>query len=81
MSETKNIRQHRRLSKPDGTKAFSFEGKMHNWDGPALIPQGNRKLAKWFLFGIEYTKEEHKLALSDHTGLPWYKGVGAKERL
>ena len=33
----------KKLKKPDGTIAIVWEGKLHNWDGPALIPQGKRK--------------------------------------
>ena len=34
----------KKLTKADGTIAYVFDNKLHNWDGPALIPEGeNRK--------------------------------------
>ena len=35
--------QSKRLKKADGTVAVVWEGRLHNWDGPALIPEGNEK--------------------------------------
>ena len=29
--------QSRRLKKADGTVAYVWDGKLHNWEGPALI--------------------------------------------
>ena len=39
----------------DGTIMFIYDNKLHNWDGAALIPQGNKKKAKYFINGIEYS--------------------------
>jgi len=47
--------------------------KFHNWDGPALIPQGNMKLAEYHIYGIRYTKEEWIDRKRDANGLPWFK--------
>ena len=33
----------RKLSKPDGTIAYAWDGKLHNWEGPALYPEGKKK--------------------------------------
>lgn len=71
---------YRRLVKEDGTRAVTFDGKLHNWEGPALIPEGNEKNAEYYLYGIQYSKEEWRAAISDHTGLPWYKVPGITVR-
>ena len=72
---------YRRLIKPeDGTTVVTFNGKLHNWEGPALIPEGDPKKAEYYLYGIQYTKEQWKAAISDHTGLPWYKNPGSTVR-
>ena len=42
--------QSKRLKKADGTIAVVWEGKLHNWDGPALIPQGNNKKAEYHIY-------------------------------
>jgi hypothetical protein len=47
--------------------------KLHNWDGPALIPQGNMKLAEYYIYGIQYSKEEWIDRKRDSNGLPWFK--------
>ena len=33
----------KKLTKTDGTIAYIWDGKLHNWDGPALIPEGNMR--------------------------------------
>ena len=73
----------RRLVKPeDGTIAYvvTIDGvsKLHNWDGPALIPEGNEKKAEYYIYGIKYSKEEHKDRIRQQTGLPWYKKPAPK---
>ena len=68
----------KRLKKPDGTIAIVWEGKLHNWDGPALIPEGNEKKAEYYIYGIKYSKEEHKERIRQKTGLPWYKKPAPK---
>ena len=67
-----------RLKKADGTIAYIWDNKLHNWDGPALIPEGNEKKAEYHLYGIQYSKEEWKEAIRQQTGLPWYKKPAPK---
>jgi hypothetical protein len=55
-------------------------GKLHNWEGPALIPEGDMSKAEYYIYGIQYSKEGWRTAISDHTGLPWYKTPGIIER-
>lgn len=57
----------------DGTRYITWDGKLHNWDGPALIPQGNSKLAEYHLYGIKYSLEDWKEMKKQWEGLPWYK--------
>ena len=47
--------------------------KLHNWDGPAFIPQGNMKLAEYYIYGIQYSKEDWIDRKRDTNGLPWFK--------
>ena len=70
--------QSKRLKKADGTIAVVWEGRLHNWDGPALIPEGNEKKAEYYIYGIKYSKEEHKDRIRQQTGLPWYKKPAPK---
>tara|TARA_B100000524_G_scaffold314788_1_gene192688 strand:+ start:226 stop:483 length:258 start_codon:yes stop_codon:yes gene_type:complete len=67
-----------RLKKADGTIAYIWDNKLHNWDGPALIPEGNEKKAEYYIYGIKYSKEEHKERIRQKTGLPWYKKPAPK---
>jgi hypothetical protein len=46
---------------------------MHNWDGPAYIPQGNKRAAEYWLFGVKKTKEQWEDAKKDIHGQPFYK--------
>jgi len=74
--------QSRRLIKPeDGTIAYSWDGKLHNWDGPALIPQGNKKLSEYYLYGFQKTKDEWKEMRSQREGIPFYKNQSMKNDL
>jgi len=67
MSETK------KLKTADGTIAYYWENKMHNWEGPAYIPQGNKRAAEYWLFGVKKTKEQWEDAKKDIHGQPFYK--------
>lgn len=78
--ENSKYQPSRKLKTTDGTIMYMFDGKLHNWDGPALIPQGNNRLREYYLNGIKYTEEEWRERLRTREGLPWYKGSGAKAR-
>ena len=66
------------LKKADGTIAHVWDNKLHNWDGPALIPEGNMKKREYYLYGIQYSEAGHKEAIRNQTGLPWYKQPAPK---
>jgi len=70
----------KRLKAPDGTIAYYWDNKLHNWEGPALIPEGNNRLREYYLYGIKKTEEEWKEAKRSGHGLPWYKNPAYKER-
>ena len=70
----------KKLTKTDGTIAYIWDGKLHNWDGPALIPEGNMRKREYYLYGIPKTEEQWKEARKDREGLPWYKGANAQAR-
>jgi hypothetical protein len=68
----------KKLTKADGTVAYVFDNKLHNWDGPALIPEGDNRKREYYLNGIRKTEEEWKEARKNREGLPWYKNQGMK---
>jgi len=70
----------KRLKAPDGTIAYYWDNKLHNWEGPALIPEGNNRLREYYLYGIKKTEDEWKEAKRSGHGLPWYKNPAYKER-
>jgi hypothetical protein len=72
MSEVKKMKTG------DKTIIYYLDGKMHNWDGPALIPQGNKRLAEYYLFGIKHTKEQWEEKKKDVNGQPFYKTASGK---
>jgi len=72
MSETK------RLKTKDGTIVYYLDGKMHNFDGPAYLPQGNRRAAEYYVFGIKYTKDQFDNIKKDNNGVPFYKTAAGK---
>lgn len=68
----------RKITTADGSIIHFLDGKMHNWDGPAYIPQGNKRIAEYYLFGIKYTKDQWENAKKDTNGQPWYKTAAGK---
>tara|TARA_R110002073_G_scaffold3190_1_gene21292 strand:+ start:52 stop:321 length:270 start_codon:yes stop_codon:yes gene_type:complete len=72
----------RKLIKPeDGTIAYTWDGKLHNWEGPALYPEGNKKYGEYHLYGIKYNKEEWSEIRQQREGLPYYKNQSMKAHL
>jgi hypothetical protein len=72
MSETKKLKTQ------DGSVVYYWEGKMHNWDGPAYIPQGNKRAAEYWLFGMKYSKDQWEDRKKDVNGQPFYKTAAGK---
>jgi hypothetical protein len=72
----------RKLIKPeDGTIAYTWDGKLHNWDGPALLPEGKTKNAEYYLYGIQKTEEDWKEMRRQREGIPFYKNQSMKSQL
>ena len=66
----------------DGSKTTVYtleingENKLHNWEGPALINEGQKK-KEYYLNGILYDFEKWKEIKKAGEGLPWYKQSGS----
>ena len=73
-----NQLETRRLKTKDGTIAYYCLGKMHNWVGPAFLPQGNKRKAEYYLFGIKHSKIEWEEKKKDVHGQPWHKTSAGK---
>jgi len=78
--ENEKYQPSRKITTADKTVMYMFDGKLHNWEGPALIPQGDNRKREYYLNGIKMSQEQWKEALKSREGLPWYKGSGAKAR-
>jgi hypothetical protein len=63
----------RKLKSPDGTIVYVWDNKLHNWDGPARIPEGDMKRREYFLYGFQYTEDEWKEKKRNWKGVPYYK--------
>ncbi len=68
----------RKLTKADGTIAYVFDNKLHNWEGPALLPQGDTRKREYYLNGIQLTEDQWKEIRKEREGLPWYKQASSK---
>jgi hypothetical protein len=66
----------RKLTTKDGTIMYMFDNKLHNWDGPALIPEGNNRKREYYINGIKYSEAEWKDRIKGGNGLPFYKQSG-----
>ena len=70
--------QVKSFKSPDGTIRYMKDGKLHNWEGPAVVhPDGKEE---YFINGFEHTKDGWKKAKKAGDGLPWYKSGAAKQR-
>jgi hypothetical protein len=78
--ENEKYQPSRKITTADKTVMYMFDGKLHNWEGPALIPQGDNRKREYYINGIKMSQEQWKEALKSREGLPWYKGSGAKAR-
>jgi len=72
--------QTKKLVTEDGTIIYYLDGKMHNMEGPAYVPQGDRSKREYYINGIKYPEADWKAAKKGGDGLPWYKSGGAKAR-
>jgi hypothetical protein len=68
----------KRIKTTDGSIIHYLDGKMHNFDGPAYIPQGNKRQAEYYLFGVKYTKTQWEEFKKDVNGVPFYKTSAGK---
>lgn len=73
----------KKLKSSDGTIAhyIKVEGinKLHNWESAAYIPQGDKRKAEYYLFGIKCTKDEWIEAKRDVNGQPFHKTAAGKQ--
>jgi hypothetical protein len=72
--------QTKKLKSPDGTIAYYWDGKLHNWDGPALIPEGDKRKREYYIYGVKKTEDEWKEHKRSGQGIPWYKDPRFKSR-
>ena len=70
MKENEKYQPSRKITTADGTIMYTFDGKLHNWEGPALIPEGNKRKREYYLNGIKMTEAQWKEALKNREGLP-----------
>jgi hypothetical protein len=77
MSEKVSYPKSKVTTTTDGTVIHSWDGKFHNLEGPAVIPQGDKKKAQYYIFGKEYTKDQFKKMKKEQTGIPWVKKAGS----
>jgi hypothetical protein len=75
---SKKFEASRKLTKADGTIAYIWEGKFHNWEGPALIPEGNLRKREYYIHGIQYSEDAWKEVRKNRQGLPWFKQASVK---
>jgi hypothetical protein len=75
---SKKFEASRRLTKADGTIAYIWENKFHNWEGPALIPEGDNRKREYYIHGIKYSEDAWKEARKNRQGLPWFKQASVK---
>jgi len=80
MKENEKYQPSKKITTANGTIMYTFDGKLHNWEGPALIPEGIKRKREYYLNGIKMTEAQWKETLKNREGLPWYKGANSQAR-
>lgn len=71
----------RKFKTPDGRTIHTFDGKFHNWDGPAVkYPEAERKKDEYYIYGNPFSKEAWLEARRDRNGVPPDKNPQVKSR-
>ena len=60
--ENSEFKPSRKITTADGTIMYMFDGKLHNWEGPALLPQGENRKREYYINGIKMSQTEWKEA-------------------
>ena len=73
--------QVKKYTSPDGTVRYVKDGKLHNWDGPALkYSKTEKKKDEYYLYGFQLSKDEWVEARKDRNGVPPDKNPQVKSR-
>jgi hypothetical protein len=80
IEKTSQIQPSKKYKSPDKTIRHVWDGKLHSWEGPALIPEGEYKQREYYIYGIQYSEEAWGEAKRDWEGIPFYKTSMAKAR-
>ncbi len=79
MEQSNKWPKPKRTKTPDGTIAHHLDGKVHNWEGPALIRKGVYRQREYYIYGIYHTEDEWKEVKREKNGVPWYKNPAMRE--
>ena len=73
----------KQLKTSDGTICYYVNingiNKMHNWDSWAFALEGSTRKAKYYLFGIEHSKDQWLEKKADVNGQPFFKTAAGKQ--
>jgi len=58
----------KRMKTIDGKIVYHLDGKLHNWEEPAVVHPDGKK--EYWLFGYQYTKDEFMDRKRDSNGVP-----------
>jgi len=59
------------FTSPDGIKRTIFDGKLHSFEHPAVqYPKEMKKKDEYYVYGIQYTKDQWLEAKRDTNGVP-----------
>jgi len=66
----------KKYTSTDGTVRYMKDGKLHNWEGPAVIHPNGKK--EYYINGFQHDKDSHHKAKRDGVGLPLFKSSVGK---
>ena len=68
MEEQEEGFSYREFRTPDGDLVKTFNNKLHDWDGPAIVRADGKK--EYYLYGRHIPLDELKEIQRDRIGLP-----------
>jgi len=76
----KNEFKTKTFKTPDGKSITMFDGKLHCWEHAAIqYPPGSKSKDEYYLYGIQYTKDQWNAAKQDTNGEPPHKNPQVTE--
>lgn len=63
----------------DLIRFYDGKWKIHNWDKAAIRPTCGKGKKEYYLYGIQFSKDDFLEAVKDRKGVPFHKNPALKD--